>query len=469
MGIEHRRRFLLPGCALCLSALAMHCGARTPLFELSERNDAGSVEDAAPATDAAQDAGFDAIVPDAAPAACPLVPVGEPVEILSLPDQDLHTPSMAVIDPGDPSSNAPARVALQTVGGAIRLVALSVHQPTSTGTAVESNAPISLGGGMTYAQMVHAPGDLRQLALVWGADGPGNVFRTVDIPSWTAAEPVQVATTGWTPNGLAAGKGFVHTQSGQYEGWGYGMTWQGGKGAAASIAILSPEGEVRVGPLATSAPVGSDMLESSVSWSGSTYLMATRFKDCTPGDALCRERAVVVTHMRLKPGSNSIEFASSFEMGPPSWSPGHPTLDGVFLVFDEGPDSDDPRVVHVEKLDEDGYPVGPDHVVSSTARPLARPFIGSTPTGKLVGWVEKGDESKPDQALGRSKVVMQGLDAALEHEGPQLELPISRFGSMGHPIAVPLTHPRGVLLAWSARSRTSPRSAIFVQFLPCGG
>ncbi|HQP38019.1 MAG TPA: hypothetical protein PLI95_22705, partial [Polyangiaceae bacterium] len=182
MGIELGRRFLLPGCALCLSALAAHCGARTPLFEWSERGDAGAFEDAA------TDVGTDSIAPeaalDAAPTACPLVPVGEPVEILSLPDQDLHTPSMAVIDPGNPSAPAPARVALQTVGGAIRLVALTVHQPTPAGTVVESNAPISLGGGMTYAQMVHAPGELRQLALVWGADGPGNVFRAVDIPSW---------------------------------------------------------------------------------------------------------------------------------------------------------------------------------------------------------------------------------------------------------------------------------------------
>lgn len=467
MGIEQGRRFLLPGCALCLSALAAHCGARTPLFEWSERGDAGAFEDAA------TDVGTDSIAPeaalDAAPTACPLVPVGEPVEILSLPDQDLHTPSMAVIDPGNPSAPAPARVALQTVGGAIRLVALTVHQPTPAGTVVESNAPISLGGGMTYAQMVHAPGELRQLALVWGADGPGNVFRAVDIPSWTPGAPVQVATTGWTPNGLAAGMGFVHTQSGQYEGWGYGMTWQGGKGAAAWVAVLSPEGELRIGPLATSAPVGSDMLESSISWSGSTYLMATRFKGCTPGDALCRERAVVVTRLRLKPGSNSIEFASSFEMGTPSWSPGYPTLDGVFMVFDEGPDSAEARVVHVEELDENGNPVGPDHVVSSTARPLARPFIGSTPTGKLVGWTEDGDGSKSDHTLGRSRVVVQGLDASLGHEGPQLELPISRYGSMGHPVAVPLEHPRGVLLAWSARSRTSPRNAIFVQFLPCGG
>lgn len=482
MNIACRRRILASLGALVASGLLVHCGARTPLSDLTQPDaaDAGKTDastsdaksDGAIGADASPESSIDAAqdnnVPDVLVPTCKVQPLGEPVEVLSINGQDLHTPSMAVIDPGSSTSAQLARVALQNIGGAIRLISLTVHEPTPSGTSVDATEPINLGGGMTYGQMVHAPEGLQQLALVWGADGPGNEFRTVDIPSWTPGPLVKVSQTGWTPNGLAAGKGVPNTQTGQYEGPGYGMTWQGPTGAAASMAVLSESGEIRVGPLSTSAPVPSEQLESTISWSGSTYLMATRFKSCAQGDPLCRELAVVVTRLLVAPASNSIVFASSFEVGTPGWSPGYPTLDGTFLVWDEGLSSKEPRVVHIEQLDPTGLPVGPDHVVSSGKTLLARPFLGSTPTGKLVGWAEEGNAGLPEDALGRSKLMIQVLKPELELDGAAIELPITRYGSMGHPVAVPLEYPRGVLVAWAARSRTTLQRSIFVQFLPCG-
>jgi len=246
------------------------------------------------------------------------------------------------------------------------------------------------------------------------------------------------------------------------------MTWQHGAGEAASVAVLSTTGAIQVGPLSTSASVPSGHLESSIGWSGSTYLMATRFASCTLGDPLCRERAVVVSRIKVAPASNSIQFVSSFEVGTPGWSPGHPTLDGVYLVWDEGPsDGEGPRVVHVEQLDQDGVPVGPDHVVSAAAWPLARVFTGTAPEGHLVGWAEHGDDTLPDDTFGRSVLRLQPMTPGLAIEEPLLSLPISRFGSIGKPAIVSLEYPRGVLIAWAARSLTSARYAIFAQFLPC--
>jgi hypothetical protein len=245
------------------------------------------------------------------------------------------------------------------------------------------------------------------------------------------------------------------------------MTWQGGTGESASVVVLSPTGEIQVGPLSTSAPVPADALETSIAWSGSTYLMATRFNDCAASDPFCREHAVVVTRLRVAPGSNSIEFASSFEVGTAGWLPGYPTLDGVFLVWDEGPSSKEPRIVHVERLSQDGLAVGPDQIVASGARPLARVFIGSTPAGKLVGWAEDGDLGASDSTLGRSRLLIQVLGKDLELQGSPVALDITRYGSMGQRVAVALEYPRGVLLAWSARSRKSLQQSIFAQFLAC--
>lgn len=160
-------------------------------------------------------------------------------------------------------------------------------------------------------------------------------------------------------------------------------------------------------------------------------------------------------------------FASSFEIGTPGWSPGFPSLDGVHLVFDEGPDSGGARTVHIEQLSQDEVQVGADHVVSYSAHPLARAFIGSTPPGKLVGWAEDGDATLSDDTPGRSRLVLQVLDADLQLGAMPVEVAVTRFGSMGQPAVVPLEYPRGVLVAWSGRSRTSPQRAIFAQFLLC--
>jgi hypothetical protein len=415
------------------------------------------------------DAVPDAIVPDAPVAVCQLKPIGEPVEVFALPGQDLYTPSMVVMEPGNLANSKLPRVALQAVADGIRLIAMTVHPPGPSGTIVDTNTPVLVGTGMTYGQMVHAPGSLEQLALVWGADGPGNVLRTVDISSWTLGPLVTVATTGWTPNGLAAGKGVPNTQTGQYDGNGYAMTWQGATGVSASMAVLSATGEIQVGPLWTSAPAPSQQLESTVAWSGSTYLMATRFETCAAGDPLCRERAVVVSRLRVAPASNSIEYASSFESGIPGWTPGYPTLDGTVLAYDDGPGSKQARVFHIQQLADNGVPVDSGHVVASGIYPLARVLVGSGPDGKVAGWVEEGDVSLSDQALGRSSLWLQLLDKGLGLQGPVVVLPMTRYGSVGHPVIVPLGFPRGVLVAWSALSRTSLRHVIFAQFVPCAG
>jgi len=484
MGSRLNRNLYALVCAMSVSVLSLHCGARTDLAPLAHHepsdasttdssvSDAGQEVDSTPPVEAGPEASLDAppdsVEPDAAVTRCVLDPLGQPQEVFGLTDVDLHTPSLVVLDTGDVATGQLGRVALQAVSGGIRLIALTVQVPTPAGTVIDANEAIHVGNGSTYGHMVHAPGGLPQLALVWGSDGPGNLFRTVDIPSWTLGPLVQVAQTGWTPNGLAAGKGVPNTQTGQYEGEGYGMTWQHGASEAASVAVLSATGAIQVGPLSTSASVPSGYLESSIGWSGSTYLVAGRFESCASGDPLCRERAVVVSRIKVAPASNSIQFASSFEVGTPGWSPGRPTLDGVFMVWDEGPsDSEGPRVVHVEQLDQDGVPVGPDHVVSTTAWPLVRVFTGTAPEGRLVGWAEHGDETLPDDTLGRSVLRLQPMTPGLAIEEPLLSLPISRFGSIGKPAIVSLEYPRGVLIAWAARSLTSPRYAIFAQFLPC--
>jgi hypothetical protein len=465
--------------ALGAGALAVQCGARTPLDEPSQDKADAAVPDA-PTADAeasvvvdaspesSPETGPDAVIPDATVASCHLAQGSEPIEIYTLADQDLHTPSMVVLNPGEPLGGPLARVALQAVANGIRLVSMTVPEPGTPGIELDKE-PIFVGAGATYGHMTHAPGGLAQLALVWGADGPGNLFRTVDIPSWSLGPLVQVSPVGWTPTGLAAGKGIPNTQSGQYEGDGYGMAWQRGTGQAPFVAVLNAAGEVQAGPLSPSAGVPGDFLESSIAWSGSTYLIATRFEKCTAGDPLCKQRSVVVTRFRVAPGSNSIELASSFQPGTAGWLPGYPTLDGVTMVWHERPESgDEARIVHVQALEQDGAPAGPDHVVNSNTHPLARPFIGSTPAGKVVGWAEEGEKSLSDDAFGRSVLWLQTFkpDLAFDDAAP-VGLKISRYGSMGAPAVVPLENPRGVLVAWSARSMSSPRNAVFAQFLRC--
>jgi hypothetical protein len=467
------------GLVLLVVAAGAACGGRPgPLRDLPD-GAPGLPADAA--ADARPDGPRDGGAPvDAAPlpACTTLVPAGAPLELLSYPGASVYSPSLVALT---------ERVAIQAIvtdgaGGhpynEVARLAVGPEWPADTALDV---APQPCGTeSHSYAQLTQAPGGRAELALAWLGDPGGQprpLFRTIALDSFTCGATVELSATGSTPWGLVAGAGVAGPS---YAGDGYGILWeeitQDGNASLRQpvVLVLDPAGGVVLGPVPVAAAVPyPDFAERtpSLAWSGGAYLLATAFDRCAAVDPLCAPQSVVVTRLVPDGTSSRVAIAATVPVVASGTLPQRPALahdaSGTAMVWTEGPADAAPTTVRAVALAVDGSLAGSVRLLDGAARPSGGLRMVATDLGRAVSWPEEGQTSLADHELGRSRVVLQLLDADLAPRGVPVRLDSPLVSSHNLAPTVALGYPRGLLHTWSARSRDGGREAAFIGLVRC--
>jgi len=417
------------------------------------------------------------------PPPCVLQSAGPATEIMAFGDSHVMAPSMALIDAGD--SSTPARVALQGFisGGSssahpdIKLQRLTIAPPWPTGVNVDQ-PPMAFGvEAHGWGELARAPGGTRELAMAWYSD-PGMVgytaFRVLDIDTWAAQSPVEVAPNGRPALALAPGSGLGPGGVG-YEGYGYAIAWRELLDAdeydtITAVGVLDLDGKVLLGPLWQGVQAPYPGYLPVITWSSRAYLIATALPDCGPDE----DCPPTLTVERLRPASSAGEPAS-LEL---TWSrsndmiPHRPALatygDRTWITWTESEiDSPGHHDLNVQELDAMGAPVGEAVLVDYLIVPQSRPKIAASDLGLTIAYATGGAGTEPDEP-GYHRIAVHQLD----HDGTAMtsqpvRIDTTLFNDYGPPQAVALDHPRGLLLTWAARSLHSGHEVAYLGFLEC--
>jgi hypothetical protein len=438
--------------------------------------------------------------PPPPPPPCFLSLAGPALELIAFPEGDADAPQMVVLEPGvasGPSGPQPARIAYQAISEdanfwhpELRIASVLVGADWPESVQI-LQAPVLAGvDAHAWGKITAAPGSggagnpASGIAVAWfhgdlAAGVPtGLKFRPFDTNTWSPGPDVFVDPTGTVAYGFQPGRA-VGPSGVDYSGDGYAIAWRGGfedGSAEPRVAVLDPTGAVVLGPLAAAAPQPYPGRGSDIAWSGATYLVATSFDACGPGDPACAPGSVVVTRVRpiaSEPGG-VLEGASSIAILSPGTIPRRPVIasrDGLtWLAWSEGPPDDDaaPRAVRLARLNTQGSVVGPVTVVSEDARPVAGLSLAVTSVGVVLMWGEITKPDLPPEIPGHSRLLVHHWSLDGESMGPPLEIPTTGFAYNPTPSAVALAHPRGALVSWAAiEEATTARHVTYLARLDC--
>jgi hypothetical protein len=438
------------------------------------------------------DAGPDA--PPLPPSPCFLTLAGPAVELIAFPEGNTDSPQMVVLDPGaasGPSGPQPARVAYQAISEnanfwhpEIRIASIDVGTAWPEGVQIVQPPVLAGVDAHAWGKITAAPGAGGGIGLVWfqgdlAAGLPAGLkFRPFDTTTWTPGADVFIDPGGSVTYGFHAGRA-VSSSGGDYDRDGYAITWRSvmeDGNAEPRVAVLDTAGTVVIGPLSTAAPQAYPGRGSDVAWSGVTYLVATSFDACAPGDLLCEARSVVVARIRPivgEPGG-ALEAASSIAAMSAESVPRRPVIasrDGLtWVAWVESPpeDPDAPRTVRLARLNPAGNLVGPVAVVSQEAHPTWGLSLAVTPLGVVLIWAEEDQPDLPPEMPGHSRLLVHHWDLDGESMGSPHVIPTTRFANNPTPSAVALGHPRSMLVSWaSAEETAAPRDVTYLARLDC--
>ncbi len=473
--------------------LLLNCGARSQLGVSG-----GSQSSSSKTTGTTTGSGGGA--PDGGPPpSCRLLLDGTPTELLSFPDRHAEAPSMVVLDPGQASTESPARIALQAFasGGSsplhpdIQIMSATIGSgPWPASVNVEHPAQLFGVEAHGWAELARAPDPHEQLAISWYSD-PGMVgrtaFRNLATDSWVAGPPVDVYAEGRPALALVAGAA-IGPGGVQPNGYGYAIVWRqvdfesDDAPSWPMVAVLDEKGAIKLGPHAASAPSKYPGRSPRLAWTGSAYLVATAFDNCGQDDPLCKPNAVTIARIvPASPSSDSgLELASSMPVLDPKAIPRRPAISShagrTWVAWTEAPaePEDATRIVRLAQLGSTGEPLGAPIVVAEGVRPVGAMSMRVSQHGISISLAEDGDPQLPSEAPGRSKIVLWHLDG----EGAPLQAPIRipspRFDTYGPPSAVAIANPPGLLLTWSAQGFNGPDVVQLARLIctdapPCNG
>jgi hypothetical protein len=468
----HRASLVAGAAAL---ALAMGCGSRSELLGLgaSSAGGAGAAAGGAPATGgggAMIDAGPDAPPP---PPPCALVAAGAAIDVVAFPDRHATAPSAVGFGPSSVALQTFASAGSSSIHDDIELVGFSMGEPWPSGL-VKTAMPALFGiESHGWANLVLSP-DQAALALTWHGDPGGKgrpLFRLWDIASWSPGPPVDIAGDGEAVLDTAAGAGVGSLGVG-YGGQGYGVVFRevsssGGASPTRPVAaVLDAQGQRVLGPHPVAAPADYPGRAPAMAWTGAAYLMATSFTTCPPGDALCVPLSVVITRIRPASGDafddSGVDFVTAMAAQASSVVVGRPALahhgGRTHVAWAEGDQSDvgSPRRVLVAELSKVGEVVSGPAIIDEAAPMQSRLTLLASDLGVSATWVEDGDATLPDGAVGRSRVVTTHLSPDLEALSLRVTVPTTRWDPYGAPKATALAEPRSLLVVWSGRRTESP-------------
>jgi hypothetical protein len=438
------------------------------------------------------DAGSDA--PPPPPPPCFLTLAGPAVELIAFPEGDADSPQMVALDPGaasGPSGPQPARVAYQAISEdanfwhpELRLASVQVDAAWPEGAQIVQPPVLAGVDAHAWGKIAAAPGAGGGIGLAWfqgdlAAGVPSGLkFRPFDTTTWTPGADVFIDPAGSVTYALQPGRA-VGSSGVDYDGDGYAVAWRGGLedgNAEPRVAVLDTAGAVVIGPLLAAAPQPYPGRGSDVAWSGATYLVATSFDFCAPGDLLCEPQSVVITRIRPAPGElgGALEVASSIAAMSAGSAPRRPVIasrEGLtWLAWSESlPENDAaPRTIRLARLNPAGGVVGPVTVVSQEAHPTSGLSLAATPLGLVLMWSEEVQPDLPPEMTGHSRLLVHHWNLDSESMGPPRVIPTTRFAYNPTPSAVALGHPRSMLVSWAgAEEAAAPRDVTYLARLDC--
>lgn len=484
------RQSFLPALLLLLSHSVAGCGARSPLHELAadEALDA-SVDAAVPKPDAAADAPGDQATLDVAPPPiCSLAAAGEPLNLAPSPSVQSYTPSIVALSPGNAATSEPAHVVASWLRSDADSHPTTVAQDFQVGPVwpdgvVASHKPIAVGpDSHTWNELSVAPGGGQSVSLVWW-DDPGMVgrlrFRTLDVGHWTMSEFVDLTSQSSEALGLAAGAGLGHPSG--YGGEGYGLLWRvedyDTDTSMPAVVVLDAAGQIVMGPHQVAA-ISSTKRTPAITWTGTTYLIATAFGACESGDLLCKEDSLVISRVRPPSGDavddSGVEVVHAFPAFMTDGAPRRPTMISqggkTYVAWFEGVSGDAgtvPMAIRIAELGQDGTPVLEKVVVPASVFPLYSLSLSVLSPGVTIAWAEAGDPVVPSNQPGASRLRVLWLDAAFEAVTPEVAVDITEFQSWGSRAMVSLDWPRGAMLVWTGMAKDGGSSQVHGLRLDC--
>jgi hypothetical protein len=275
---------------------------------------------------------------------------------------------------------------------------------------------------------------------------------------------------------LAAGAG---TEGGAYQGDGYAVVWRsivGMSEAEPLVELLDRDGRPALGqgPFSYAGPSPYPGFSTSIVWSGQTYLTATAFSRPSCTDSPRCARAVIVGSVRPSNGRDAggvINTATFFgETGGPLnariASYGGRTWVAWFEADPDVPTT--PRTLRLARVDPNGEAIGGAFTIAKDAHPVSRLTFLAAETGLTMAWIEDGAVGLSDDKPGRSHLALVHGTLDGTSFAPLPPLFITRFASYGiAPTLAALESPHGVVVSYTARSRSSPMSPAWLTRFDC--
>jgi hypothetical protein len=473
------RGLLALGAGVLLVGLFARCGARSNLGAEGVASGAGGWAAGGAGGAGGSSGGSGGEVP----AACVLVPVGSPVEVMAFPDRSVIAPSLALLDAGE--STGVASLALQgfASGGPspvhpdIQLARLHVAATWPEGVGVDAGPTLVGVESHGWGELARAPGERDQLALAWFSD-PGQVgrtaFRLLDVASWSPQPPVDISFGGSVALALEPGAGTGRFGVG-YAGDGYALVWRETDDSPApqahpQVALLDAEGRILIGPHPAAQGLITEYpgFSPAAAWTGETYLLATALGDCiVPG---CPAKLIVE---RVRPASGDGFDDSGVELvwgDSPELRPTGPTIDShggrTWLAWFYG-DPDDAQAIRrlqLLELDPRGERLGEPATLTDSAWPASRAELTAGRHGVLIAYAEE-DFTLPADALGRGRVIFHQLDHDGQPLGPPIAFYTTLMGNYQPPQAIAVAD--GAVVTWSAASLETGLDVVYLARLAC--
>jgi hypothetical protein len=126
-----------------------------------------------------------------------------------------------------------------------------------------------------------------------------------------------------------------------------------------------------------------------------------------------------------------------------------------------------PRTLRLARVAPSGESLGAAMTIAEGAHPLSRFTLLAAETGVTIAWIEDGDATLTDEKPGRSRLRL--VHGTLEGTSfAELVVPITRFASYGiAPSVAAIASPRGIVVSYTARGRTSPMSPAWLTRFDC--
>jgi hypothetical protein len=463
-----------------LLACAPACGARTPLAELASGQDGAAEASSDGAAGAPAEAGPDAwkpdasivdvsneVTPDTGPDApvvqhCSLKPVGAPKLIIKLADQHAEAPSVVTLHPGVTGAEE-ASVAIQVFasGGnsyehsSIKIARARVGQAWPEGIVLDQEPTLVGIESHGWGELTHGPAST--LGLAWHGDPGGHgrpMFRTLDADSWSVGGTNDISPDGEAVLALAS-TGDSAPPMGMGE---YAVVWRqpeygdSGTPTYPNVAMLDANGNVIAGPYVAAASIDYPGRSPALVWTGTRYLMAESFGDCT--GVLCEPASVVVA--RLDPlaggGPGGLTKTGSIVVAQTGQAPRRPALAAwggrVWLAWFEGVQGADKVTARLARLDSDGVVQGSPVVVAKDVEPDTRMVLSAGPYGAVATWNE-ATSNGPALALAHYDEELNAIDELQR-------ISTTQSGSYGWTSAAMIASPPSVLVVWYGAAEPNP-------------